>query len=146
MCDFFSWRKGDEQQKEARNAFKDAMVLQFNSMYGTDVHNIENWHTLCIALGIEPLPTTIKDCKEASGCIRILKYSLSFSNLGCGENSCQFGRPDRFVHTRSGAFLYFRRTAGLYYRVWEVFPQRVSICRWCPEIFASQNFRLSMQA
>jgi hypothetical protein len=71
MCDFFGWEKEDRQRKEARNAFKDAMVLQFNSMYGTNVHEIENWHTLCIALGIEPLPTTIDDCKKVGVYISI---------------------------------------------------------------------------
>jgi hypothetical protein len=64
MCDFFAWDKDDEQCKEARRAFKDAMVIQFNSLYGTDVANIENWHKLCVALYIEPLPDTVHHCKE----------------------------------------------------------------------------------
>ncbi|KAL1792981.1 hypothetical protein ACET3X_009488 [Alternaria dauci] len=64
MCDFFAWDKDDEQLKEARRAFKDAMVIQFNSLYGTDVANIENWHKLCVALYIEPLPDTVHHCKE----------------------------------------------------------------------------------
>ncbi|KAL6149587.1 hypothetical protein ACJBU6_11131 [Exserohilum turcicum] len=64
MCDFFAWDKDDVEREEARRGFKDAMVIQFNSLYGTDVANIENWHKLCIALYIEPLPETIHDCKE----------------------------------------------------------------------------------
>lgn len=66
MCDFFAWDKDDVEREEARREFKDAMVIQFNSLYGTDVANIENWHKLCIALYIEPLPETIHDCKEVS--------------------------------------------------------------------------------
>ncbi|KAL6161973.1 hypothetical protein ACJQWK_11985 [Exserohilum turcicum] len=64
MCDFFAWGNDDAEREEARRGFKDAMVIQFNSLYGTDVSNIENWHKLCIALYVEPLPKTIHHCKE----------------------------------------------------------------------------------
>jgi hypothetical protein len=33
-------------------------------LYGTDVADIENWHKLCVALYIEPLPDTIPHCKK----------------------------------------------------------------------------------
>lgn len=64
MCDFFAWDRDDAERHEARQAFRDAMVIQFNSLYGTDISDIENWHKLCIAVCIEPLPTTIAECKE----------------------------------------------------------------------------------
>ncbi|KAF1995590.1 hypothetical protein P154DRAFT_499924 [Amniculicola lignicola CBS 123094] len=64
MCNFFAWDRDDSERREARQAFKDAMVIQFNSLYGTDISNIENWHKLCIAVNIEPLPTTIAECKQ----------------------------------------------------------------------------------
>ncbi|KAJ4287017.1 hypothetical protein N0V90_012898 [Kalmusia sp. IMI 367209] len=64
MCDFFAWDRDDEERKEAREAFKDAMVIRFNGLYGTDVADLKNWHRLCIAVCIEPLPATISECKE----------------------------------------------------------------------------------
>jgi hypothetical protein len=64
MCDFFDWDRDDEERGEARQAFKDAMVIRFNSLYGTDINDLENWHKLCIAVCIEPLPATIPECKE----------------------------------------------------------------------------------
>ncbi|KAF2844096.1 hypothetical protein T440DRAFT_527865, partial [Plenodomus tracheiphilus IPT5] len=64
MCDFFDWHRDDEKRKEARQAFKDAMVIRFNGLYGTDVADLENWHKLCTAVCIEPLPATISECKE----------------------------------------------------------------------------------
>ncbi|EAT76795.1 hypothetical protein SNOG_15957 [Parastagonospora nodorum SN15] len=64
MCDFFNWERDDGEREEARRAFKDAMVVQFNALYGTDITKIENWHRLCVAVCIEPLPTTIAECKE----------------------------------------------------------------------------------
>lgn len=64
MCDFFNWDRDDDERKKARQLFKDAMVIRFNGLYGTDVNIIENWHKLCVAVRIEPLPTTISECKE----------------------------------------------------------------------------------
>lgn len=64
MCGFFSWDQDGDEREEARQAFKDAMVIRFNSLYGTDISNIDKWHKLCVAVNNEPLPTTIKDCKE----------------------------------------------------------------------------------
>jgi hypothetical protein len=66
MCDFFNWERDNGEREEARRAFKDAMVVQFNALYGTDITKIENWHRLCVAVCIEPLPTTIVECKEVS--------------------------------------------------------------------------------
>ncbi|KAJ4369229.1 hypothetical protein N0V83_006314 [Neocucurbitaria cava] len=64
MCDFFHWDRDDEERDDARQAFKDAMVIRFNSLYGTDVADLGNWHKLCIAVCIEPLPATIPECKK----------------------------------------------------------------------------------
>jgi hypothetical protein len=64
MCDFFHSDRDDVEREEALQAFKDAMVIRFNSLYGTDVADIEKWHKLCIAVCIEPLPATIPECKE----------------------------------------------------------------------------------
>lgn len=68
MCDFFGWDRDDNERKEARQAFKDAMVIRFNGLYGTDSLDIGNWHKLCIAVSIVPLPATIETCKEVYTC------------------------------------------------------------------------------
>ncbi|RYN63049.1 hypothetical protein AA0117_g12856 [Alternaria alternata] len=64
MCDFFAWDKDCEEREQARRVFNDALVIRFNGLYGTDVADIENWHKLCVALYIEPLPDTIHHCKK----------------------------------------------------------------------------------
>lgn len=68
MCDFFAWDRDSDERKKARQAFKDAMVIRFNGLYGTDTSDIENWHKLCVAVRIEPLPSTIAKCKEVCSC------------------------------------------------------------------------------
>jgi hypothetical protein len=64
MCDFYAWDRDDDDREKARQAFKDALVIRFNSLYGTDISDIENWHKLCVATCIQPLPTTIATCKQ----------------------------------------------------------------------------------
>ena len=54
----------DEEQEEAREKLKDAMVKQFNKYYGTDIEDINNWQILCGVLGISPIPQELRDCRE----------------------------------------------------------------------------------
>ncbi|KAF2799198.1 hypothetical protein K505DRAFT_346036 [Melanomma pulvis-pyrius CBS 109.77] len=65
MCDYFEWEKEDIEKKTAHEDFKTAMVLTFNSLYGTDVDDIDSWHKLCVALDIDPLPEGLKECQRA---------------------------------------------------------------------------------
>ncbi|MCJ1377447.1 hypothetical protein MMC17_000542 [Xylographa soralifera] len=64
MCDQFGWDSDDEEKKEASFAFKTAMVHQFNTLYGTDVNDIESWRKLCLALDITP-PEGLQACRKA---------------------------------------------------------------------------------
>jgi hypothetical protein len=62
--------KGD--RKEARKRFKDAGVLEFNKIYGTDVNDVGSWQGLCRVVGIAPVPDKLKECREVCLEIRIL--------------------------------------------------------------------------
>ncbi|KAI1905671.1 hypothetical protein LOZ12_001707 [Ophidiomyces ophidiicola] len=64
MCDYFEWDKQSYEKREASRKFKNAMVVKFNNTYGTDVHDINCWHKLCLAVDIDPIPYTIKECKK----------------------------------------------------------------------------------
>jgi hypothetical protein len=71
-----SWDK--DAREEAREGFKNALVQEFNKMYGTDVNDIGSWQGLCRVLGIAPVPDKLNECREV--CSRnwniILKRSL----------------------------------------------------------------------
>ena len=73
MCDFFGWDTHDDERELAHKEFKNAMVHQFNSLYGTNVNDIESWQKLCLALDIVPLPQGIKQCRK----VRLLRPSAS---------------------------------------------------------------------
>ena len=47
------------------------MGRQFASYYGSDVHDISAWQSLCIALEVDPVPDTITQCKRVSICLSI---------------------------------------------------------------------------
>ena len=64
MCDFFEWEGDDNEKKVAHEDFKTAMVLTFNTLYGTDVDDIDSWHKLCVALNISPLPKGLRECQR----------------------------------------------------------------------------------
>ncbi|KAF8798626.1 hypothetical protein BYT27DRAFT_7183660 [Phlegmacium glaucopus] len=57
-------RDGDPFAEEAYEAFRDAITKQFNSIYGTDVNNLESWQLLCDKLQVSPIPDNLKECRE----------------------------------------------------------------------------------
>lgn len=67
MCRFFGWDKEDKERVEAHEALKDAMVKQFNEVYGTDIEDISCWQVLCSVLRIEPIPDELEACREVRG-------------------------------------------------------------------------------
>lgn len=58
------WERGDDERDSAYQEFKDALTQQFNANYGTDAEDINAWQNLCGRLNIEPVPTTLKRCRQ----------------------------------------------------------------------------------
>ena len=63
MCGHFAWDRDSADKKEASLAFKTAMVHEFNTLYGTDVNDIESWRKLCLAVDITP-PEGLQACRK----------------------------------------------------------------------------------
>ncbi|TFK36319.1 hypothetical protein BDQ12DRAFT_610075, partial [Crucibulum laeve] len=64
LCNDHGWDRDDENRADARQAFQDALTLQFNNIYGTDANNITSWQVLCARLGIDPIPDSLAACRE----------------------------------------------------------------------------------
>ncbi|KAH8800384.1 hypothetical protein F5884DRAFT_825056 [Xylogone sp. PMI_703] len=64
MCDRFRWRYESDERRDARDLFREAIVEQFNSLYGTDVNDLGSWQNLCHILNIVPVPDSLKYCRE----------------------------------------------------------------------------------
>ncbi|KAG2121769.1 hypothetical protein DEU56DRAFT_746514, partial [Suillus clintonianus] len=65
MCDQFNWDREDEEKEKASSDFKDALVQQFNHIYGTDADDLTSWRTLCQVVRISPIPESLMSCREA---------------------------------------------------------------------------------
>ncbi|KAJ6576979.1 hypothetical protein DFH09DRAFT_813114, partial [Mycena vulgaris] len=42
-----------------------AMAKTFADIFGTDVHDLFNWQSLCTVLELEPIPKTMWECRQA---------------------------------------------------------------------------------
>jgi hypothetical protein len=64
MCKVFEWDKGNLERANALRELKDALIRQFNGIYGIDVDSLENWKNLCRVLEILPVPRGLNDCRN----------------------------------------------------------------------------------
>ncbi|CAE6411267.1 unnamed protein product [Rhizoctonia solani] len=64
MCDRFGWEKDDEDREEARDNLKDAMVHEFNAIYGTDHESLAAWQSLCRVLNLTNVPGKLRTCRR----------------------------------------------------------------------------------
>jgi hypothetical protein len=66
LCKEYDWEKDGQEKKDARYEFSVAMKKEFDSLYGSDEKDINNWHKLCYILSIDPVPDTLKECRAVS--------------------------------------------------------------------------------
>ncbi|EUC59456.1 autophagic vacuole formation-like protein, putative [Rhizoctonia solani AG-3 Rhs1AP] len=64
MCDRFGWERDDEDREEARDLLKDAMVHEFNAIYGTDHESLAAWQSLCRVLNLTNVPDKLEACRR----------------------------------------------------------------------------------
>ncbi|OJA08018.1 hypothetical protein AZE42_08014 [Rhizopogon vesiculosus] len=67
MCKKFCWGREDDERQSAHDDFKDALVQQFNHIYGTDANDLASWRTLCQIVHVSPIPDTLKSCPTKLG-------------------------------------------------------------------------------
>ncbi|KAH7909591.1 hypothetical protein BJ138DRAFT_1010527, partial [Hygrophoropsis aurantiaca] len=65
LCDFNTWEREDAERQVAYDAFKTALVVQFNHVYGTDEHSLSAWRNLCEVIGVVPIPEGLAACRKA---------------------------------------------------------------------------------
>ncbi|KAH7884267.1 hypothetical protein F5I97DRAFT_1811764 [Phlebopus sp. FC_14] len=64
LCNQYGWKKGDQGREEAFEGYRKALSIQFNNTYGSNENGLQEWQKLCEAIGINPIPTNMKDCRE----------------------------------------------------------------------------------
>ncbi|KAI0751373.1 hypothetical protein C8Q80DRAFT_1097870 [Daedaleopsis nitida] len=58
------WEQDSRRLADERRALQNAMVLQFNAMYGRSASDLGAWQSLCRAIGISPVPESITKCRK----------------------------------------------------------------------------------
>lgn len=63
------WKPGDVQGSAAWDAFRRALVMDFNARFGTDATDLLAWQTLCATVGVQDAHriATCEACEEVSG-------------------------------------------------------------------------------
>jgi len=87
LCRHLNWERGDDERDSAYNDFKDALTQQFNANYGTDAEDLGAWQNLCIRLNIEPVPSSLKRCRQV-----VTATHVNLVDLVDG-----FENPDRLI-------------------------------------------------
>ena len=80
-------KHGSTEKEAARDKFNLAMKREFDSIYGSDEKDINNWYKLCHVLKIDPAPNTLKECRAVSAPLRG-PFDFSFLVLGCLNETC----------------------------------------------------------
>lgn len=63
LCKEYRWKKDSPEKKDALCELNLALILIFNSLYGSDEEDINNWHKICHVVRIDPLPNTVEKCR-----------------------------------------------------------------------------------
>jgi hypothetical protein len=87
LCKEYGWKQDTAEKKDARDEFNVAIIEEFNSLYGSDEKDINNWYKLCHVLRIDPVPNTHKECRAVSAPLRG-PFDFSFLVPGCLGETC----------------------------------------------------------
>ncbi|PWW75955.1 hypothetical protein C7212DRAFT_29675, partial [Tuber magnatum] len=67
------WAEGTRQLSRAKGRFRQALVDEFNHIFGMDGRNLGNWQRLCRVVGVpeERIPGTITQCRKMLSIIHV---------------------------------------------------------------------------
>jgi hypothetical protein len=53
-----------KEHNEADDLLKSALINDFNRIYGVDANSLIGWQALCQAVRVDPIPSTLEDCRK----------------------------------------------------------------------------------
>ncbi|KAH8103009.1 hypothetical protein BXZ70DRAFT_766307 [Cristinia sonorae] len=100
LCNHFGWEKRDRKRHEAHEQLKEAMVLQFQHMYGKHVDDIKAWRSLCQILRISPIPRGLDACRRAVKAVHVNIVDLTEVGMDVESvNSLKIFETERELRT-----------------------------------------------
>jgi hypothetical protein len=78
------WLPGSPESKENRERYQSALRLEFDHCYGAE-DDLNAWHSLCRAIGINPLPATCMEFEKVCAYLRTPGANLQMliQVIGC---------------------------------------------------------------
>ncbi|KAI1804819.1 hypothetical protein F4811DRAFT_518545 [Daldinia bambusicola] len=64
LCEHYGWKDEDFEKRVAKRQFKDALIAEFERIYGSDSTSLSSWQKLCRILEIHPIPDKVKNCRK----------------------------------------------------------------------------------
>ncbi|KAH0828875.1 hypothetical protein J3R83DRAFT_2262 [Lanmaoa asiatica] len=119
LCQVSGWARNSPARADAREGFKDALVQQFNFLYGVDGNDLAAWQNLCKTIGIEPFPDSIDECRKVGGTMIFIIVCSSHGaqlvwdahvNIVDLIEAVRTGRPVRQFPTLDELAAYTKRT------------------------------------
>jgi hypothetical protein len=80
------WRRGYIEFDNAWNRYQDALESELHIWYGAE-NNLTAWYVLCCAIGIDPLPTTCKQCEEVRDRVKKVVRFILTRIIGCTKDA-----------------------------------------------------------
>jgi hypothetical protein len=91
MVDFFDWDEGREGFERRR--LRDALVEQFELVYGTDAEALEGWQELCRVMNRPQIYGSVAACKRVSVQCYDGELLLRSAIIGAEAGPCQSSGP-----------------------------------------------------
>lgn len=82
------WRFKSAESEDAWDRYQEALQSELHLWYGAE-NNLTAWHTLCRAIGVEPLPPTCEQC-ETVGDPTMRFDKFADDDIGCAKKTCQY--------------------------------------------------------
>lgn len=71
MTAFFNWKKDGKKERAANALFREAIVSQFELLYGVNENKLATLQLLCLKLEVLPVPGSVTSCKKAISKIHV---------------------------------------------------------------------------
>ncbi|KAI9001215.1 hypothetical protein BD414DRAFT_474009 [Trametes punicea] len=97
-----------KKREAAREGLRNAMVQEFNAMYGTSAEDLASWQLLCSALGMKVVPNDVKSCQR--------KVKATHVNIVDFIEAPLSGKPIRTFNTELELSKYTRETKKFFPR------------------------------
>lgn len=80
---------GNPRSDDAWERYQDALQSELHLWYGAE-NDLTAWHALCRAIGVEPLPTTCRQCEEVGDCVAKFRRFMLTRIIGCTKDPRQY--------------------------------------------------------